>query len=118
MEGIVSAIKDPNADHPIASAWRPALASIAAALARRDYGLSHGIAGVAPVSARVANQIMAYVASYGEALIELPDETWTISRSQWMEIIGILSLICGHSNQDRAIWCSGYERSRKPMGSD
>ena len=77
-------VKDPNGSHPIASAWRPTLRSIVNAFVRGDYALAGGVDSVAPVSKRSASQISAYIAEYGETLVELPDATWATSVSQWM----------------------------------
>jgi hypothetical protein len=77
-------IKDADAAHPIASAWRPTLREIVKAIAEGDYSLSRGIRGVAPVSDAIADQMRVYVSHYGETLTDLPDDTWNTSVSQWM----------------------------------
>lgn len=82
-ELIVRALKDENAAHPIAHAWRPALRRIVKALARGDYALDRPVASVAPVSATTARQMKRYVAGYGETLCELPEKTWETSVAQW-----------------------------------
>lgn len=79
------AIKDENASHPIASAWRPALEQIVRAFVRGDYALARKIASVVPLSKSSASQIRAYVTEYGEPLVALPEKTWTTSVSQWMD---------------------------------
>jgi hypothetical protein len=79
------AVKDANAAHPIASAWRPTLREIVKAFVRGDYALAKEIKSVAPVTKSSATQIRAYIAEYGETLVALPDETWTTSVSQWMD---------------------------------
>lgn len=78
------AIKDPAAQHPIASAWRPALCEVVKALVAGDYGLSQRPASVAPASAEVASQIKSYIDDYGETLVDLPEDAWGTSISQWM----------------------------------
>ena len=78
------AVKDENAEHPVASAWRPTLCEIVKAFVRGDYALKRQVPSVAPVSAETARQIERYVAAYGETLCELPDETWSTSVAQWM----------------------------------
>jgi hypothetical protein len=78
------AVKDENAAHPIATAWRPTLREIVKAFVRGDYALTKQINSVAPVSKSSATQIRGYIADYGETLVELPDETWTTSLAQWM----------------------------------
>lgn len=77
--------KDLNAQRPVANAWRPTLCRIVEALARRDYSLAKtGDSAVEPLSAEKSKRIEAYIASYGESLIELPEEAWKSSVSQWM----------------------------------
>ena len=78
------AVKDQDAAHPIAAAWRPVLSAIVRAFARGDYGLIEPVAGVEPIPERVAEQIRACIADYGATLIELPAETWETSCAQWM----------------------------------
>jgi hypothetical protein len=77
-------VKDEDRAHPVADAWRAQLREIVQALAERDYGLSRGIPCVAPASTATADQIRAYITDFGEALVDLPDETWNSSVSQWM----------------------------------
>ncbi len=80
----IEAIKDLDAEHPIASDWRPILGEIVKSFVRRDYALAGGMAFVAPVSAETAEQIENSVADYGETLTELSDDTWKTSVAQWM----------------------------------
>ncbi len=77
-------VKDENAAHPIATAWRPTLRGVVKAFVCDDYALTEQIDFVAPVSKSSATQIRGYIADYGETLVELPDETWTTSVAQWM----------------------------------
>ena len=81
---VQEAVKDEDAAHPIASAWRPTLREIVRALVQGDYALAKAIPSVAPVPANSADQIQKYIAAYGETLAELPDDTWMTSVSQWM----------------------------------
>lgn len=76
--------KDEDASHRIPDQWRPTLREVVKALAEGDYELSRGIPSVA-MQKEVAEQILAYVTDYGETLVELPDDTWQSSVSQWME---------------------------------
>ena len=78
------ALKDPDAAHPIAGAWRPMLREVVRRFARGDYGLAHAVQGVEPVAAATAEQIRDYVAQYGATLVELPDDAWQTSVAQWM----------------------------------
>jgi hypothetical protein len=80
------AIKDEDAQHVVASAWRPTLFQIALAFVEGDYSLRRGVPSVAPVGASTARQIASYISDYGETLVELPEEAWTTSVSQWMGI--------------------------------
>ena len=80
-----SAVKDPDAAHPIAGAWRPVLQDVVRRFAQGDYHLALGVPGVEPVSAATAEQIRNYIAEYGATLVELPDDTWQTSIAQWME---------------------------------
>ena len=50
-----------------------------------DYHLARGVAGVEPVTAATAEQIRDSIAEYGATLVELPEDTWRTSVSQWME---------------------------------
>jgi hypothetical protein len=77
------AIKDINAAHSIAGAWRPMLRDVVNRLVNGDYRLEIGISGVEPVSAKTAEHIRASVANYGATLIDLPDDTWQTSVAQW-----------------------------------
>jgi hypothetical protein len=77
------AVKDEEAEHPIAAAWRAALKDVVKAFVRGDYQLSVAVPNVDPIPQADADQIKAYIADYGETLIELPDETWQTSVAQW-----------------------------------
>ncbi len=79
-----TAIKDRNAAHPIATAWRPTLREVVKSFARGDFTLAAGIRSVAPVRPRSATQIGSYLEEYGKKLTELPDETWETSVAQWV----------------------------------
>jgi hypothetical protein len=78
------AVKDEDAGHPVASAWRSTFHEIVKAFARGDFQLSGGVARVAPISASRAKQIKNYLEEYGETLCELGEETWNTSVAQWM----------------------------------
>ena len=79
------ALKDPDAEHPIAGAWRPILREVVRCLAQGDYQLRQGVHCVEPVTVATAEQIRNYLAEYGATLIALPDDTWRTSVAQWME---------------------------------
>ena len=78
------ALKDDTAQHPVASIWRPTLSEIVKALVAGYYALGQRPASVAPVRAEVADQIKAYIADYGETVVDLPEDSWSTSVSQWM----------------------------------
>ncbi|WP_445666891.1 DUF7668 domain-containing protein [Inhella inkyongensis] len=77
------AIKDEKEVHPIACEWRAMLREVVMRFARRDYDLEGGIVGVEPVSPETAQHIRGSVEDYGATLIELPEEAWQTSISQW-----------------------------------
>ena len=77
-------LKDPGDAHPVGDAWRPTLEEVVKALAEGDYELSQRPPCVLPVSAKVAEQMRAYVADFGEELIELPKDAWAAAQCQWM----------------------------------
>ena len=68
---------------PVPPAWRPTLREVVRALVEGDYSVTRGIPFVAPVGELSAEQMRTYVASYGETLVELPDESWDTSLAQW-----------------------------------
>jgi hypothetical protein len=77
------AVKDEEREHPVADAWRPTLRAVVRALASEDYALARGIPLVATPTQATSDQMRAYVASYGERIADLPDETWDSSVAQW-----------------------------------
>ena len=77
-------LKDEEAEHPIAAAWRPILHEIVRALGRGDYQLAGGIESVEPVSEGTARHIRSYLDSYGATLVDLTEETWQTSVARWM----------------------------------
>ena len=77
-------IKDPNAAHPVPTAWRPLLAAVVHALVEGDFQLQTGVSGVDDVSLGTADHIRSYLEDYGATLIELPSATWDTSIAQWM----------------------------------
>ena len=96
------AVKDPDAAHPIAGAWRPMLREVVRRFAEGDYHLAQGVSGVEPVSAVTAEQVRDYLADYGATLVELPDDTWQTSVAQWMET---------HWDIVADLWTAGEGRS-------
>jgi hypothetical protein len=80
----VLAVKDEDEQRPIPTAWRPVFREIVKAFVHHDYRLGGGVPGVAPVSAKTAKQIEAYIQDYGETLVELPEKTWASSVCIWM----------------------------------
>lgn len=99
----VLAVKDPDKEHPIPTAWRSTIKAIVHALVVRDYQLNSGVNGVAPVSADTANHIKKYVEGYGAELAELPEEAWNTSvciwtGSRWDALIDLWSVSEGRSD--------------------
>jgi hypothetical protein len=84
MSEYVQPEKDPHSEHPIPTAWRRTLSSIADAIADGDFFLSRGIKDVAPVDEETASAIASSISGYGVHLKPLPEETWTTSVCQWM----------------------------------
>ena len=78
------AVKDLDAAHAIASAWRPTLRDVVRCIAQGDYALERGVRGVAPVAMATAEQMRDYLVEYGATLVEVPDATWQTSVAQWM----------------------------------
>ncbi len=77
-------LKDPTNAHPVSELWRPILRRIVESFDESNYELSKGIPSVAPVSRATLGQIREYITDYGESLIDLPDDAWDTSVSQWM----------------------------------
>lgn len=77
-------MKDEENAHPIAEEWRTTIREIVRALAEGDYEIVRGIPSVSTPSKKRVEQMRNYVAEFGEALAELPDEAWRTSVSQWM----------------------------------
>lgn len=99
----VPAVKDPEAQRPIPSAWRPVIREIVNAFVNEDYDLSAPIAGVAPISAEEAARIRDYIQDYGATLTGLSDETWDSSvciwtGKQWDALIDLWTLSEGRSD--------------------
>jgi hypothetical protein len=76
-------LKDPSSQQLIPSVWRPVFCEIVRAFVRGDWTLSRGVPGVSPIPARLAERMAAYVRSYGETLVELPEQTWESSVCIW-----------------------------------
>ncbi len=79
----VHAMKDEESERPIPTVWRPVISKIVRAFASRDYQLSEGVPGVAPVSPNTSEQIKKYVEDYGAELVELPEQSWESSVCIW-----------------------------------
>lgn len=75
-------VKDPQRSHPVASAWRQVFRQVVRAFSAGD--LHPSIPGVDTIDDRASKQIEAYLKAYGEHLVDLPDEVWATSASQWM----------------------------------
>jgi hypothetical protein len=84
LDAEVLAVRDESRELPIPSAWRPVFREIVKAFVKRDYRLSVGVPGVAPVTADTAAHIEKYIDDYGETLVALPEETWDSSVCIWL----------------------------------
>ncbi len=80
----IQVIKDEENERPIPTVWRPIFHGIVNAFVNDDYVLSSGFARVGPIPKATANQIRKYIQDYGEALVELPEESWETSICIWM----------------------------------
>lgn len=84
MTAIVPALKDPDAEHRIASEWRPTFTGIVTALVAGDYAVKKGLPSVMAVDAATARLIEEYIADYGDVtLVDLTEETWETSVAIW-----------------------------------
>lgn len=79
----VLATKDGSQQRLIPTAWRPVFSEIVEAFVKGDYELMSRPIGVDAVVPAIANQIRAYIQSYGATLAALPDETWSSSVCIW-----------------------------------
>jgi hypothetical protein len=77
--------KDPEREHPVATAWRPVFREVVRAFVAGDFRLGAALARGAEIDDKTAEQVARYVAQYGETLVDLPDETWKSSVAQWTE---------------------------------
>lgn len=80
----VPVVRDGSEQHAVATAWRPKLTEIVSALASGDFELRR-VDLVEPITAKQANQMRSYLQAYGETLVELPEQAWITSASQWMD---------------------------------
>jgi hypothetical protein len=85
MQESPDAIKDQDAEHPVASVWRPALREIVRAIARGGDLLPENIPGLRSVEPETVKRMRAYVASDGATLVDLSDDSWLTSVAQWMD---------------------------------
>lgn len=79
----VLAVKDSDSERPVPTAWRPTLSAIVRAFLNHDYSLAGGLERVEAISPQTAAQIREYIESYGEVLVELPEDTWSSSVCIW-----------------------------------
>ena len=80
----MSAIKDKDNEHPIPLVWREIFCDIVKSFASKNYLTNSTIPNVNSLSTSDALHIQDYIESYGEKLIELPQETWDSSTYLWM----------------------------------
>lgn len=101
---VVPALKDEDAAHPVATSWRATLSDIVRAFVAKDYTLRQQPTSVAPVGLAVVDQIREYIADYGKTLVELPDDAWNTSVSQWMGDHWQVLWTCGRWSRAPATW--------------
>ena len=70
---------------PVPIVWRTTCIQIADRLAVGDYRLDIRPENVGAVTADTANFIASQIASYGDELVELSDETWERAIYLWMD---------------------------------
>lgn len=104
----VPALKDEDAAHSVATAWRATLCDIVRAFVAKDYTLRRRPTSVAPVGPAVADQIREYIADYGETLVEVPDDTWNASVSQrmgdhWQVLVDLWTVESGESDMAMSV---------------
>ena len=80
----MSAPEKVEAQRPVAEVWRPTIHAIVDAFVEGDFALARGLPDVAPANERLAQQRRFSVASYGETLAPLSDDTWRTSVEMWM----------------------------------
>ncbi|MFN3201095.1 MAG: hypothetical protein ACE366_22030 [Bradymonadia bacterium] len=80
----VPVVKDEDQEQPVASGWRPVFEAIVRAFVSGDYSLRRRVPCVDVIDEYTADHIESYIAAYGETLVDLPEDTWGTSVSQWM----------------------------------
>lgn len=85
QDELPQAIKDRDAEHPLAAPWRPVFREIVHAFVHGDYSPSHNVPQVRSIEPETANRMRAYVESYGATLVDLPDQSFQSSVAQWMD---------------------------------
>ena len=81
----VPAVKDGGQQRPVPTVWRYTLEQIVRAFAKGDYELRDSIPLVKPIAAKVALRMRGYVQDYPATLVDLPQQAWESSVSQWMD---------------------------------
>ncbi len=76
-------VKVADMQRPVPLIWRPVLRQIVDAIRLGDPRSAAEVPRVAPIPEAVADQIVEYVADYGETLVELPEDSWTTSIAVW-----------------------------------
>ena len=71
-------------EQPVPISWRPVLTQIADRLAKGDYTLSSRPANISPIDDDLAALIAHQIASYGDELSVLLNETWERAVYLWM----------------------------------
>lgn len=71
-------------EKPVPTSWRPTLVQIASRFAAGDYTLTSRPVNVRPIAPDLAGMIAFQIASYGDELTELLDESWERAIYLWM----------------------------------
>ncbi len=79
----VLAVKDPDSQRQIPTAWRQTIKAIVHEFANHNFQLIGGLEGVMPVSVETANYVRNNIEDYGAELVDIPDETWDTSVCIW-----------------------------------
>lgn len=72
-------------ERPVPFVWKGIFVEIVSRFISGDYALSSRPVGVCEITPDRAEFIAAQIASYGDDLIELSDETWSRSVYVWMD---------------------------------
>lgn len=78
-------LKDEENNQPIPLVWRETLTKVVSAFAKGDFELACGVESVDPIIAEQAERFRKAVLDYNGTLVELGEETWESSVTQWYD---------------------------------